>query len=765
MRNVFLAFLLIYTVISNAQQKTYVISSGSRGGNYYETGKILDSILNKQYPTCFFKNIWSGGSNDNLDNLENKKADLALVQHNILLQNFFDVSKGEKNIEVIMPLFKEELQIYCKNILPKSSIQKLINDLNINEKIKIGVTNRKSYSYELLKHISQLLNLPLNKAHIIEADYDDLIDLYKKDSINYLVTFSLNLKALDNVKMKSNIYFSEKDVDFILSRTKNLFKIKHTDKFYNFGTYTYLIGLKPQIEELDNIYPIFNTLLNNLEKSHTFLGHNIKQNLNDFITLNEHSLVNFLPLNDEFSSNMLYQEKNNYTIYMSIILLLIVLLFFILRKRIFHFFSTKKIKKIWYRYNHFLFGILLLIILYELSIELMIYGEKELDQSVNIKSQIINMPRSKLHFWLIISNLSQNNDGIFPVSSLAKLMYSLSFYTLWIGGICIAIVEILVKRIIKKRNNGIMKIKYTNHTVITGWNINTELFIKDYFSAKKDYFSNDTKLVLVIENAKKLRDENAYIRELVNTRELSIINGDIREEDISIMANVYQAKTVVLFAEDNTTRADEKTLLRALSISRHCRKLSLQENKRKQSHIKSTISVEVNKYIDSIYIIAEVNNLLYEEDLYKADVNEVVCSAIYSKNIITQSIFNHGVSRVLDEVLNYNELNEFYEIDLKLEENAKLRNKTFDELLFALRKVNILLIAIHKLYYNSKTDEQIIDRDEIKRLLTGDNLTREIIINPQNEIENKHEADADDGLIVLCSSEKVLRKKIRDLEI
>ncbi|MEM7038286.1 MAG: hypothetical protein AAF570_14980, partial [Bacteroidota bacterium] len=134
-------------------------------------------------------------------------------------------------------------------------------------------------------------------------------------------------------------------------------------------------------------------------------------------------------------------------------------------------------------------------------------------------------------------------------------------------------------------------------------------------------------------------------------------------------------------------------------------------------------------------------------------------TAIYGKNIITQSMLNHGVSKVLDEVLTYNEYNEFYIIDLKDEHCSHLRFKTFDELLIALRKIQVLLIAI-KVVYLEENGEEIIDEDELNLLLENDGLQRQIIVNPISDAEINRQADDDDQLIVFAKNGNELRKNL-----
>jgi len=196
--------------------------------------------------------------------------------------------------------------------------------------------------------------------------------------------------------------------------------------------------------------------------------------------------------------------------------------------------------------------------------------------------------------------------------------------------------------------------------------------------------------------SEEILEKDKKIRELHSLKNLHFISGKSRDKNTLENANIHKAESVVLLAEDNSSGADERTLLRALAISRFCR-LKSKEKIKKTTSENQYKKHKVDKYIDSIYIIAEINDVQFKTDLLDADVNEVVITSSYGKSIITQTMLNHGVSKVLDEVLQFNEYNEFYVIDLAEPENKHLQDKTFDELLLPLRKQKILLIAIGKI--------------------------------------------------------------------
>lgn len=744
-----------------AQERTFVISSGSEGGNYYKTGDLLADIFKKEFPKYNFRNIWSEGSVSNLENLDTKKADFALIQRNILLQNIFDLSSGTKNIEVLAPLYQERLNIYCNDSFKLDSSEGIADLIKSKEKFRVGITSIKSYSHKIFIDIANLLQLPLGSIEISENNYNQLIDDIESNKIDCIISFSLPIERLETNNEIEKIFFSKQEAMFLQSRIGNVNLIKIIDDRYTFGTFTFLVGTTNALELLESdSSSVINSIGNFVLKNNSFIPNNISNTLLKFEEEESQQLLNNLPINTKLAEKINYEIKE-YKFQYLIALLILALLFLL-------FFRSNKlsllvIRKYWHRYSHIVIGIILLVILYLFSVELMILFENNLFVNSGIKSQIINMSKRDLHFWVFISNMTQNDGGVFPVSDYGKLMYSLSFYTIWIGGICIAIAELIIKKSILKRQKGMKDVTDENHIVISGWNDGTLLFIKDFMEAKGKFVKKKGNLVIVVENTMELREKYPEELGMDKSKIIQLVAGDIRQLDTLKKANISKASTVVLFAEDKSTRADEKTLLRALSISKYCKSLNLAEKKIKNIKTKlaeGEIRVEVSEYLDSIYIIAEINDNKYEEDLRQADVNEVICSNLYSKNVITQSIFNHGVSKVLDELLTYNDLNEFYEIDLRDKANKKLVGKTFDELILPLRKQGIQLMAIHKLFYDINTDMQVIDQKEIKLLLEKIGLERELIVNPTSYAELKEKTDDDDALIVLCDSEVNLKKYI-----
>lgn len=754
-----LKLFIFFTLSSFAQEQQFIISSGSKGGNYHKTANLLVEYLNRESVNSKFTNVNSSGSIENFKNLDDYFSDFALVQRNILLQTIYNKTDGTKDVEVLLPLFQEKLLIYCKKNKKVFSFNNLIKAIE-NGKIKtIGFTSKESYSFKIYKKIVKLFNLPENKIDLVFNNYEDLILDFNKNSLDIVITFSLEIQELERDNDINKIYFDEPQIKLITNRINNTSNVELSKEKYTIGTYTFLIGLTKKIDEFDsfNKRSITRILSSSVKKDTSFLGKTITRTIQKFKNPENSIYIDGVPV-----SNSLKSELNLQTNYLQTIAFLLtifsLLIFFLVKLKVF---SSNKLKLFWIKNNHIFLGLLLLFLLYYTCTSVMIWAEKDLFNSLKIKSQILNMSLSDLHLWVVVSNLSSDNNGILPLSTLGKLMFSISFYTIWLGGICIFMVDYFKTQAFKKRKNGMKKITLKNHIILSGWNSSTEKFVENFSQNIKNYVNKNQKIVCVVQDVKEIQKQFPNIQKLHELHQIEMVQGNIKQENILKQVNIQHANTVVLFSKDATNLSDENTLLKALSISRYCRKITMNNNK-EEIQKKDYDLYKVDKYIDSIYIIAEINNDKYKEDLLAADVNEVICSSNYTRNVIAQSVINHGLSRVFDEILTFNNDNEFYTISLEEKQNKIFVGKTFDELLIMLRKVNIQLIGI-KVVYHDVYGNEIIDRNEIRKLISQEALESDIIINPTSENEIKRKVDDDDQLIVFSRSEKDLEKNIQRL--
>ncbi len=780
-----LLLLCLVFIVGNIEvlgQNVYIIGSGSRGGNYYNTGDFIQSQYNYYFGDKYtFQNIETNGSIENINLLRDNKIDLAIVQRNILIDYFFNQKDGTKNIEIITPLFQEKLNIYYNG-----ETDKLITDLpelSTKKELKIGFTSLTGYSHQIFHSIIQYLNIDYNNVVEVSGNYKNLLEAFKDKQLDLIVSFSLPLQDLDTLKERvHNIYLSENNADLIADRITNVRKTKIDSNKYSLGIWTFLIGSNTCLFQIKKKDLLVNALLKkNDSKKSAYIQNVFEKNYYIFMDNknNENDLLRNLPLTGNLKKHIGIKNINwRFYIMFTLLIISLFVLYYLYKGELFPKISFRRF---WNRYKHFQFGFLLLLIIYFASIELLIYAEKLFYVETGKKSQILNLTYKNLHSWLLVTNLTGNDNGIFPLSITGKFMVALNTLNFWIGTILVGVSEYVNYQFRKKRKEGLMETKHSNHIVIFGWDQSSEVFIKELLKDALEFHNTKLHIVSVVENIKDVLSRYPDIAEMQEQKKIDIIQGDAMDFHILEMSKVHLARVVILLKDRDIKHSDKNTVMRAFAISRFCKnknnnneleKLTPVEKLKngvktffkKKSTDSSFDTYAIDKNSDTVYMIAELNDNYYVESLYEADVNEILIAGNYGKSALKQSVFNFGMTKVMDELLQYNKGNDFYKIDLAQKENKFMVYKTFDELLPLLRSVGILLIGIHVIFHDENLNV-IIDQKIIKKnlLLEEDGLTRDIIINPTNKKEKERRVDDDDHLIVIATSMKVIKEGLKKL--
>jgi len=778
----FFSLYIITTYFTLYGQSThYFIGTGSRGGNYYQYGQYIAQRYAENIHGNFSA-IETGGSHENINLLRNNAVDFALVQRDVLLESIYDEENGIKNIEVIIPLFQEKLWIYHHG--PHDINIQQITKKDTTKPLVIGYTGKDATSYQVMNVIFKFLNIDKSRFQESIKNYDSLVQDFINGKIDYLVSFSLPLAGVDTLNNIHYVYLNKEDAKIIQNRLHNVYVTTIAPEKYTLGSWSFLVGRKKILSQIHPPEILIKSLITP-PKDSSLLSYykTIKHSFERFTSKNHDEL-------EQLSNVPVYQGFKKYLGWHSInwlpywLLLALVLIFLF-----FHYYYTGKwfpkynLLFFWNRYKHFQLGFIALILIYFGSIELMIWAERRFYEDIGIKSQILNMTRPDLHSWLFVTTVTGNSNGVFPLSTLGKLMLSLNSLNFWIGTILIGVSEYATYKIAQKRKKGLMKTHFENHLIIFGWNGNTGKFITSLLRDAKEYNNKKLKIVCVVPDIQHVRESDQKIKDLHDNKVIDIIQGDARDFHILEKANTHKADTIILLAEDSSKIADERTQLRALAISRFVKEKlygQVYETKgiirkvkkfirigkgNKKEEEKGYDTFYIGRMNDPIYMIAEINHEEFRDTLVDADVNEIVVAGNYRKAIMKQAVFNHGISKVLDEIMQYNDYNEFYKIDLSLPENSHLIGKTFDELLVLLRKVGILLVGVHIIFHD-KNDNIIIDRKMIQHLLNKHEpgITRDVIVNPVDPVERNRPVDGDDHLIVLAYNAKQLREGVKRLK-
>jgi len=771
-----LRYTLLYSVVFLCAptngfeiQKTHFISTGSYGGSYYNVGLFLDSLLSQQ-TDLLFQSYSSSGSADNLVNLENHKAEFALVQRDVLLRRTYDPNHPLKNLEVVAPIFEEQFVVYSKSG-SNFGITELRENLESQNNTQIGVVKLGNTGYDLFKDISKYFNINTNNTNFVEGSYRALIDKLLRGQVDYLVSFSLPIHELEIDSSINRLFLNKAEMSQIDAKYPHLLGSEFRRDQYTFGSWTFLVASSEGTNELPLNFSLYKIL--NKSESNSRFKEIILESYNHFLNYKSIKTSVFNGVSTHLALQKDLKLASPIINIHWLIGLLVALMVIVIA-----FYQVGQLKILQFNYlfsrnKHILIGFAIILVLYFLCVKEILVAERQFFLETGIKSKLLNMTNWDLHFWVLISNLTGNSNGIFPLTEMGQLLLSITGFVITLGIASILIIEFVIRRIREKKKSGKMKVKYKNHIVITGWNDQALELIQDFIKHSKEFNNSKHKIVIVVEDSKALLESNEKIERLSEKGKIRFVSGDLRQSEVLEKSNVAYANSILLLAEDNTAASDEKTLLRALAISRFCRKLlANNSNKKMKSKIKNANKPEggklyaTNTHLDSSYIIAQINNKIYAEDLKNADVNEIVVSSTYGRNVINQSLLNHGVSKIMDELLNFNEYNEFYTIDLLETENKHLVGKTFDNLLMKLRSQEILLIGIKQIFRN-KRGEEIIDQNTISDLIKKDSenkIKRQIIVNPIGDYERDRLTDGDDKLIVFAKNMKVLKKGVAKLK-
>jgi len=219
--------------------------------------------------------------------------------------------------------------------------------------------------------------------------------------------------------------------------------------------------------------------------------------------------------------------------------------------------------------------------------------------------------------------------------------------------------------------------------------------------------------------------------EVAFTRGSATRRADLRR------AHFASATTAIIVADQGVTDPDALNVLKVLTIE----KLS--------QELEESREVPPGRNIYTIAEISDPDN--YETLARDAMVDEIVSSGHIESNVLVQSALNHGVSTFLNEVLTFNQHNEFY--SYRIRSRGSLSDLTYDQLLPVLRRQGVLLLAISL--------ECGGNRQRQKEVMDSCGLERAVLTNPSSQTEMGYRTRPGDLLIVLGESEAHLKKAIR----
>lgn len=734
----FLVFLaILINPLHTFSQDTLIIGTGSTVGTYYGVGEKIAQVVRDSFPEICIKSIQTRASVHNIRLLDKDSIDFAIVQNDVAYYaenavNAFNNEKPFKHIRGVYPLFREPIYF---------------------------ITHRKGLTFnDIHKHI---INVG-EKGSGIAQNAETILDPGKTTLYNSLDTRNLHPNgARDSLLTKQ--------FDITIANTLNAYQQDISD-----GTLFLIEIPKSYIEKLRKKYgfsyfSIFedSTFRTISVEAILICKSSVPNKVVEQVTRAVHSSIESMNLPNRFSQELddkfkiplkrwhrgaerfLIKEgklsptlpiRITWSVLFSVLIILVFLLilnfyYVKLQKRFpLVFTNSTKFGRIIIgvntQYLRFKYLIIAYLLLMTFVSNLLIVKKLERDwaNQNDTSSFFEDEPLYKSVIWLFVFGASGYEQDRFPQSQGGKIFVAL-IPLIGLGG-GLAIVGLLTSDHIKRRmmeTKGTRSRKFKNHIILCGWNDNVPFIIQSLMH--KNLVTTRKPITLLCD----CPDDSFISTKITGNKELSYVKGDAKNRKDLELAGLQHAEIAIIVSEhqNNHSDPDSETILRVLAIEENCLKLET-EGKRNQKNI---------------YTIAEIHSPQNRDLAKLAKVDEIVSMENITSKILTTSVNNPGVSKMINEILTFDDYNELYNIHVS--NNDRFANKTFDELLPELRKFNVLLMAIN--VENHRIEQ---DADNIKKV---HNLKRGILTNPIFKEEIEYRVSEGDVLIVLAKDQNTLR--------
>ncbi len=284
------------------------------------------------------------------------------------------------------------------------------------------------------------------------------------------------------------------------------------------------------------------------------------------------------------------------------------------------------------------------------------------------------------------------------LSIIVGILASVTFIAILTAKITSVLVELI-------RRGGSMakKVNFSGHIIICGWNFQGERIVNELLSVNAKHQQG----VVVLTN----REERP-----VKDERIEFVRGDPSQDTDLIRAGLMRADSVIVLTDftKGTNEADAEALMVVLAVE------------------------SVNR---EVHTCVQIMNSANRMHLERAHADEIICLDQVGGSLAVASALNHGVSRIVSELLTFNRGSEFYRYDDPISD--RLVGKEFAEAVQVLAKQHIILLAVET--DHSEELLQQLSADVIYMLPEED---RVMVVNPQS----RYEIRQGDALFIIAES-------------
>lgn len=301
-------------------------------------------------------------------------------------------------------------------------------------------------------------------------------------------------------------------------------------------------------------------------------------------------------------------------------------------------------------------------------------------------------------WWVVVTVSTVGYGDMVPHSEVGKALSMLAI----IGGVIavsLLTAQIATKLITKKlfeKKEYLMTDNLKNHLVICGFKTPRKEILKEF----KEKYGDQ---IVVVYHELPLELET-----VLKEHSLKFVQGNYNEEEVLKKAHIEKADRVMIL-NSHDEFSDAKVLETVIIIR------SLNKN---------------------VYIIAEIDNLKYENYLVKSKCDEIIMSEEYNRFLLSKSISEPGMSKVIRKLLR----TENFHIQKK---HPYFKQKYKDAFEKSLLSNNILLGVVENDVSQSEVKKHILDsmhfgRDATKykdmlNKIKNNEMEKNVIINPDDD--------------------------------